>query len=213
MQFYNEENELVDHKNLETIEQFLVNKYIEANDIVLELGARYGTVSCAINKKINNPLNQVSVEPDRRVISALKKNRDINNCKFHIVYGFISNNKLSLERTDHLCQGNQNLKGYGSTFVEDKSSIIQSYKLSEIQKNHNLEFNSLVADCEGYLEKFLLENPNLYKKLNKIIFEEDYGDKCNYNQIKLKLKRYNFIEKEYLSDGKIFHSVWLKKNT
>ena len=51
MIFYNEENKLINHKNLETIEQFLVKKYIERNDSVLELGARYGTFSCTINKK------------------------------------------------------------------------------------------------------------------------------------------------------------------
>ncbi len=211
MKFYNEENKIINHKNLETVEQYLVKKYIKGSDSVLELGARYGTVSCTINKKINNPSNQVSVEPDYRVIGALQKNRDINNCKFHIIYGFISNEKLSLERTDHICQGNADLKGYGSTFVKDNSSKIKSYKITEIEKNYNLKFNSLVADCEGYLEKFLEENPNLYKQLNKIIFEEDYGEKCNYKEIKSKLKEHNFIEKEYLSDGKIFHSVWIKE--
>jgi len=197
MKFYNEENQLVDYKNLETVEQFLVKKYIGGNDSVLELGARYGTVSCTINKKIYNPVNQVSVEPDGRVISALKKNRDINNCKFHIIYGFISNEKLSLERTEYVCQGNEKLKGYGSTFVKDNSSNIKSYNLTEIEKNYNLQFDSLVADCEGYLEKFLEENPILYKKLNKIIFEEDYTDKCNYTKIKDNLKDNNFIEKEF----------------
>lgn len=212
MNFYNEENELVDHKNLETIEQFLVKKYIDRNDSVLELGARYGTVSCTINKKIKNPLNQVSVEPDARVIGALQKNREINNCKFHIIFGFISKEKLSLERTEYVCQGNENLKGYGSTFVKDNSSEIKCYTLAEIEKNYDLKFNSLVADCEGFLEKFLIENPILYKQLNKIIFEEDYGDKCNYGKIKTNLKQHNFIEKEYLSDGKIFHSVWVKKS-
>ena len=36
---------------LEKYEQELVNKYILENDVVLELGARYGSVSCIINYK------------------------------------------------------------------------------------------------------------------------------------------------------------------
>jgi len=49
MQFYNENGVLIKHDNYETIEQTLVNEFIEPNDMVLELGARYGTVSCLVN--------------------------------------------------------------------------------------------------------------------------------------------------------------------
>jgi len=57
----------INHNLVEVPEQKLVNIYIQPDDVVLELGARYGTVSCNINKKLNNKLNQVSVEPDSRV--------------------------------------------------------------------------------------------------------------------------------------------------
>ena len=36
--------------------------FIKENDVVLELGARYGTSSCAINSKLKNKSNQVSVD-------------------------------------------------------------------------------------------------------------------------------------------------------
>jgi hypothetical protein len=58
--------------NIETVEkheQDLANKYILENDIVLELGARYGSVSCTINSKLNNKNN--------------------NNCEFNIVKGLL----------------------------------------------------------------------------------------------------------------------------
>ena len=47
--FYNENNNIIDNKNLEAEEQILVNKYIKSFYKVLELGARYGTVEEAIN--------------------------------------------------------------------------------------------------------------------------------------------------------------------
>jgi len=39
---------------MEIDEQILVQKYISFDDNVLELGARYGIVSCAIDKILNN---------------------------------------------------------------------------------------------------------------------------------------------------------------
>jgi hypothetical protein len=44
---------LVDIEHTEKPEQGLANKYILEDDIVLELVARYGSVSCIINSKLN----------------------------------------------------------------------------------------------------------------------------------------------------------------
>ena len=51
----------VDTEHMEKDEQDLVNQYILESDVVLELGARYGSVSCIINSKLNNKNNQVVV--------------------------------------------------------------------------------------------------------------------------------------------------------
>jgi len=75
----------VDIEHIEKTEQDLAKQYILENDIVLELGARYGSVSCVINSKLNNKKNQVVVEPDDRVWDALEKNKVNNNCEFNIV--------------------------------------------------------------------------------------------------------------------------------
>ncbi len=50
LKFYDENDNLINNKFLESIEQILSKKYIKSTDRVLELGARYGTVSCVINK-------------------------------------------------------------------------------------------------------------------------------------------------------------------
>jgi hypothetical protein len=119
----------IDTTLIEKPEQDLANQYILENDVVLELGARYGSVSCVINSKLNNKKNQVVVEPDSRVWNALEQNKINNNCEFNIVKGFISNKKLDLTNLDNC------LDGYGSTFVENTNTKIQSYSLDEIKKN------------------------------------------------------------------------------
>jgi len=200
MKFYDEHNILIDNKSIEAPEQELVNNYILEDDIVLELGARYGTVSCAINKKLNNKKNQISVEPDDRVWNALELNKIKNACEFNIIKGFISNKKLDLI---NLGEG---LSGYGSTFIENNNTKIPSYSLDEIKIKYNINnFNVLVADCEGFLELFFEENPDLYESLRLIIFEADYADKCNYDKIKQNLILHKFTK---ILEG--HQNVWIK---
>jgi FkbM family methyltransferase len=197
MKFYDENNNIIDNNNIEKQEQDLANEYILEDDIVLELGARYGTVSCIINKKIKNKLNQVSVEPDNTVWNSLELNKIKNNCNFNIVKGFVSNKKLGLY-----------LSGYGSTFIPDEETTIPSYSLPEIQRMYNIKkFNVLVADCEGFLEVFFDENPTLYDDLRLFIFEADMAEKCNYDKIKQNLLNNNFIK---IIEGP--QNVWIKKN-
>ena len=197
MKFYDEYNNIIDNNSIEKQEQDLANEYILEDDVVLELGARYGTVSCIINKKIKNKLNQISVEPDETVWKPLEMNKIKNNCNFNIIKGFISNKKLGLHQN-----------GYGTTFITDEKTKIPSYSLHEIKSKYNIEnFNVLVADCEGFLEVFFDENPTLYNDLRLIIFESDCAEKCNYDKIKQNLFNNNFIK---LIEGA--QNVWIKKN-
>jgi FkbM family methyltransferase len=196
MHFKNEIGEYFDHRKTEITEQLQVEKYIEHDSVVLELGARFGTVSCIINKKISSPTNQVSVEPDMRVQSALYENMIENECNFHIVNGFISTRSMALTQID-------SYDGYGATSEKSNTSSIPFYTLEEIETKYNLKFNTLVADCEGFLEQFFDENPQLYSQLSLIIFEKDYPEKCNYELITNNLKLHNFKQ---LESG--FHEVW-----
>ena len=188
----------VDIKKIERREQALARQYIEKNDVVFELGARYGSVSCIINSILNCKTNQVVVEPDERVWEALERNKKINNCQFHIIKGFVSNIKLSLTNLN-------SYNGYGTTYLINDKSTIPAFTLQEIINKHNLKFNVLVADCEGFLERFFDENPNFYDMLRLIIFEADYPNKCNYEKIRNALKEKNFIEKI-----KGHQNVWIK---
>ncbi len=202
--FYNENNEIINHLLLESEEQRLANKYVKSDDIVLELGARYGTVSYAINSKLENKKNHVCVEPDERVWKALDDNKTRNNCDYNIVKGFVSRKKLDLVNKD-VC-----FNGYGATAVENNNTSIESFTLEEIINKYGLDshFTTLVADCEGFLEQFLDENPNLYNDLKTVIFEADYPEKCNYEKIRNNLKNRGFYP---VVNG--FQNVYMKYYT
>jgi hypothetical protein len=55
-------------------------------------------------------------------------------------------------------------------------------------------FNVLVADCEGFLETFLDENPSILDNLRLFMFEADRADKCDYLKIRNLLNEKNFTE-------------------
>lgn len=196
--FYDENMKIINHKKKEKIEQFITGNLIEPTDIVLELGARYGTVSCTINRILNIKTNQVSVEPDQRIINALEYNKKINKSNFHIINGFISKRKLGLVHKEAF-------DGYGTKSKPDELSTIKNYSLEEIEHKYNLKFNVFVADCEGCLEDFFSENPNFPKNLRLIIYEKDYSKHCDYDKIEKNLEK-NF---KHVIKGE--QNVWIKK--
>jgi FkbM family methyltransferase len=200
--FKDENNNTVELWN-EDNEQLQAELYITPDSVVLELGARYGMVSCIINNKISDRRNQVSVEPDYRVHKCLKTNMIQNKCNFHILEGVISKKPISL------CITNSS-RDYSARTVISESPSVPSYTFEEVETMYNLKFNTLVADCEGFLEQFFDENPFLYDQLNLIILEKDCPENCDYNKIINTMKLHNFICVDSRSNG--FHEVWKKKN-
>lgn len=197
MEIYNENGEKVDTEYWEKREQIHANGFVEPDDVVLELGARYGSVSVVINRKLNNPLNHVAVDPDERIWKCLEENRERNGCKFHILKGVISQKPLALAELD-------NCSGYGTTSVPaTEPTSVKSYTLEEVQDMYGVKFTTLVADCEGFLETFFDENPWMYDQLNTVLYEQDYPDKCNYDKIANNLKEHGLKNLWYGS-----HLVW-----
>lgn len=195
--FYDENNNLIDHKNIENDEQYQCYKYIYEDDIVIELGGRYGTVSTVINKKIKNKNKHVVIEPDINIINTLKKNLKDNNCVCEVIPYFISNNNNKKIYYD----------GYSTRVInsEEKDNLQITY--NEFKEKYPYNFNVIVADCEGCLYNFLEDMGDDFNKINKIIFEADQPDICNYQSIKDKLINNGFKEIENKDN---FRYVYMK---
>jgi FkbM family methyltransferase len=194
--FYDENNKVIDIKYFEYPEQYIAEQIINENCVVLELGARYGTVSCRINRKLGNSNKQVSVEPDSSVWDALEKNRTRHCCNFYILKGAVSRKPLVV-----VDDGDS----YGRYTKESTDDLVNRITLEELETVCNLKFNTLIADCEGFLEQFFEENPRMYEQLELVFFEKDFPERCNYEKIKQKLKEHGFNQ---ILDG--FHEVWKK---
>lgn len=180
--YYDENNNIIDHKNIERDEQEMAYDHIEPDDIVLEFGARYGTVSNVINHKLNNKKNHVVIEPDSIVIPALKKNRQ--KYEYYIENSYISNKNKKLTGD-----------GYGKMMV-DSDEPNNKITYNEFKLKYPLKFNVIVADCEGCLPDFLNIMGDDLNDVNKILFEADQLDIKQYDVLIKKLISLGFEEKE-----------------
>jgi hypothetical protein len=195
----------------EFLEQYLTNKWITKNDVVLELGSRLGIVSLTINSRLSNKHNHVVVEPNKIVIPALKFNKKSFGAKFKVCTKVISNKSMKYVITNDQL-GNYTVENSETNSEQNPIKIII---YDEFIKKYNLNFNVLVADCEGCLGQFFAENEQILSQLDLIIFEKDNIDRCDYDKIFTLLKKYNFIFRDGLINNtknyeNYFQQVWTK---
>ena len=91
---FDENDNIINVIKYERAEQYVASDFVMPYLRVLELGGRYGVVSSVINNKLEDPYMHVVVEPDTSVINALNKNKINHQCKFTIINGAVSIEKL-----------------------------------------------------------------------------------------------------------------------
>ena len=214
MYFIDREGQPVDI-DFEIDQRVLVKSFVSKNARVLELGARYGTVSCLISELINDPTKHVAVEPDSSVIEALETNKLNNGGQFHIYNGVISKDAYDIKTVE----ASHKYFEYATYTTKCDESDIQHATLKSIQRQYDIEFDTLIADCEGFLCDFVEENEDMMKQFELIIFEKDgtpwsvlekrYED-MEDTLVKLGFKRkYSIPHPEYKNNPRL-HNVWVK---
>jgi hypothetical protein len=195
--YIDDKGNVIDHKNSERDEQMIAKNYIIPSDSVLELGGRFGTVSCVINNILDNPTKHIVIEPDDTVTLALLNNRKTHHSFFTVYQNVISEkpqkilyNGLSTRTID----------------IDDQDTPIPSITLKEIIDLHNIKFTALVADCEGCFEDFVIHHKEFIKQLRLITYEQDYAEVSNYANVEAILKEYGFTK---IKEG--FHTVWTRQ--
>lgn len=186
----NESNRSIDILKEEVPEQQLAVWYVQPSDVVLELGARYGSVSCVVNAKLADPTMHVAVEPDSTVWKALETNKEKNGAKFRIFKGTVGLKGTVMGVS----------QGYGTQFVEatDGGTTLSHSTVADF----GLPFNVLIADCEGCLPGFFRDFPEMYDQLSTVMFEADAG--ADYSGVRQQLQTHGFTP---MLQG--FQNVWV----
>lgn len=158
----------LDHTQWEQDEQVEAMTMTRPPMCILELGGRYGLVSYWANRVLDDPTHHVVVEPDVRVIPALKQNRERNGSQYHILEGVISKKPMKI------CHRENEWETCVEPCLEEPS--VPCYTWDEVEAKYGLKFNALYADIEGGFPEFVKENQDKIRQLMFVMFERDGKD-------------------------------------
>ena len=187
-------------------EQKMITRYLTGNEKVLEIGGNIGRASLVIASILENNNNFVSLECDVDIANKLTENRNLNNFKFHIENSALSNRKLIQLYWDTIPSDNL-LDGY---------TWVKTITLNELKSKYNIDFDTLILDCEGAFYYILMDMPEILNNINLIIMENDYKDLSHKKYIDEILTKNNF-NVNYIESGgwgpcyMNFFEVWKKK--
>jgi FkbM family methyltransferase len=191
--------------NDELPEQKMVVRYLTGNEKVLEIGGNIGRNSLVIAFILGNKNNFVTLESDLNIAQQLKENRDLNNFNFNIECSALSNRKLIQKGWDTI----------PSDILLNDYKWVNIINLENLKRKYNIEFDTLVLDCEGAFYYILMDMPEILNNINLIIMENDYWDITHKNYIDNILIQNNF-NRDYVESGgwgpcyNNFFEVWKK---
>jgi FkbM family methyltransferase len=169
--------------NEELPEQLMAVRYLTGNEKVLEIGGNIGRNSLIIGSILgNNKNNFVTLESDPNIATQLTHNRDLNNMDFHIESSALSNIKLIQKGWDTIAS-DELLPGY---------THVNIVSWTELNNKYNINFDTLVLDCEGAFYYILMDMPEMLKNISLIIMENDYWDMSHKNYVDDILLKNNF---------------------
>jgi FkbM family methyltransferase len=191
--------------NEELPEQKMVVKYLTGNEKVLEIGGNIGRNSLIIASILNDSRNLVTLECDPNIANQLNENKNLNNLNFSIESSALSNRKL-IQKDWNTIPSNELLPEH---------NWVNTITLEELKNKYNINFDTLVIDCEGALYYILMDMPELLNGINLIIMENDYFDINEKKYVDDVLKNNNFMV-HYIESGgwgpcyNNFFEVWKK---
>lgn len=195
-------------------EQSLVRTYIPRDATVLEMGARYGTVSCVISDVLDDPTRHVAVEPDTTVIEALTENRDKNGGAFNIFEGVVSRRGYKMGFIDPTFDYYE----YGTYTKPSDEPDVKNISLGDLEDMYNIRFDCIVADCEGFFYDFVKENEDCLDRMRVIIYEQDgtpWADMIDkYKELDTILESHGFtlvhtVPHPVYTNNPRLHCVWV----
>lgn len=145
-------------------EQKMTLNHLSPDAKVLEIGANIGRNTLIIASILKDETQFVTLECNPKIFKKLEHNRTINNRKFHTENSALSKNQLFN-------------KGWQTFHVNNKPKDaveINTITWQQLVDKYNIQFDTLIADCEGALYYILLDFPEMLDNINMIIMENDY---------------------------------------
>jgi FkbM family methyltransferase len=197
-------------------EQLMAVRFIPSNARVLELGGNIGRNSCVIAKLLDHSRNLVTLESSPKIANQLINNRDRNELNFFVEPSALSRVPL-FQNGWNTITGDTCPEGYFP---------VAMISFENLKKKYAIEFDVLVADCEGALYQILQDDQFILQNINLILIENDYANDpkgVQYHFTKQVFER-NGFKLIYSEAGpssaatlfpytlKLFYQVWAKND-
>ena len=179
------------HKNIKFIggnirdeypEQLMVTSFLKQDAKVLELGSNIGRNTLTIATILSDQGNFVTMECDPNTCKTLRKNMDLNNYNFHIEESALSYRKL-IQRGWDTIPSDVVIPGYVS---------VNCLTYQELEAKYGIQFDTLVADCEGALYYIFSDYPDMLNNIDTVIMENDYHNAAHKTAVDSILKSKDF---------------------
>jgi FkbM family methyltransferase len=167
-------------------EQLMAMNNVNENSKVLEIGGNVGRVSHIIQTILNNSKNHVIMECDNDMANKLRFNLNTNG------FDNINIETNCLSKTTLYMDGS-----HGPRPIEDFKEAehpveVPTISYLEICRKYNIDFDILVADCEGSLFYIFKEDPDMLNNIHTVIMENDYYDLTHKQTVDAILKNKGF---------------------
>jgi len=194
-------------------EQLMVARFLKGHEKVLEIGANIGRnsmiIASILNNHNSNKNNLVSMECDINIALQLEHNKNKNNLQFYIENSALSKRPLIQRGWD--------------TFVNLEAKVpagytkVKTITYEQLKDKYEIEFDTLVLDCEGAFHYILQDMPEILENINMIIMENDYHEIEHKKYIDGVLENTNFKLLYNEAGGwgccqSCFFQVWGKNN-
>lgn len=147
----------------------MVDRYLPADQPVIEFGGCIGGTSCLANRRLLRRDQHVVVEAHPGLIDTLRKNRDLNDCEFDVIHAALAYGAETVEFTisREICIG-----GRIGADGDGERVTVPTVTLRELLDRYGYEGVSLIVDIEG-AEADLVENelPALARSVGTLFVE------------------------------------------
>lgn len=186
-------------------EQLMATRYLTGNEKVLEIGGNIGRNSLVIASILNKAGNSnlVTLESNTEIYKQLLHNKEINRLNF-----FVENSALSKRK---LIQSHWYSEV--SDVVKPGYFPVNIITYADLLEKYNIQFDTLVLDCEGAFYYILKDMPEVLDHVTLIIMENDYWDITQKEYLDSVLTANNFYA-DYTEAGgwgpceSCFFQVW-----
>lgn len=150
--------------------------FVRPGATILEVGARYGSVSCQLAALTENSGRVVSVEPDSKVWHTLESNLHRHNCSVNVLHGVLATEPLHIKRNAYATHTNEIAGGSSGSSERGVDTVVPAMSFDELTSKSGLKFDTLVIDCEGCVVKLLENFPQMLDHAHTLIIEADYAN-------------------------------------